>query len=100
MCVFTYAKHCMHAYMRYVLRCKYSFVALTTVNDIIEKPGGNAVEYYECRHIRKCRKQSNVLIPKLKRPLLFAHQFNIYRKIKIIASPRLDSFCNMQENKR
>lgn len=31
---------------------------------------------------------------------MFVHQFNIYRKIKFVVSPRLDSFCNMQENKQ
>lgn len=54
-------------------------------------------EDFVCRHIRKGKS----IDPKAKETFtMFVHQFNIYRKIKFISSPRLDSFCNMQENKQ
>lgn len=92
----------MYAYMRNVLKCKYSFCCVDNCKRIIEKPGGNAViEYFVCKHYQKVQKAVKSIDPKAKESFtMFAHQFNIYRKIKIIASPRLDSFCNMQENKQ
>lgn len=87
----------MYAYRRNVLKHKYSFLlCLTTVNHIIEKPvGGNAGYFRAQAHEEGQEYRSGS-----KTELVFAHQFNIYRKIKFIASPIFDSLCNTQENKQ
>lgn len=95
---------CMHIYMKNVLKRKYSFCCVDNCKRYNWEAWWKcSLEYFMCRHMVHQKGQRAVwsIDPKAKETFtMFTHQFNIYRKIKFNASPRLNSFCNMQEHKQ